>query len=111
MGDGNEIGGVRLPEITVPLGTATGWGRARRGRPAAGGGALLSGWLLSGLRQDEGGARGEERSAAPRSRSAIATRTIIWAKLRQAAMALERDGYILAEDVPRIVERSTAAAW
>jgi Alpha/beta hydrolase domain len=32
-------------------------------------------------------------------------------KVRQAAAALERDRYLLAEDVQRIVERAEAITW
>jgi hypothetical protein len=32
-------------------------------------------------------------------------------RVRQAAVSLERDGYLLAEDVQRIVERASAMAW
>ena len=32
-------------------------------------------------------------------------------KVRQAASALARDGYLLAEDVQRIIERAAAMAW
>jgi hypothetical protein len=32
-------------------------------------------------------------------------------KVRQAAATLEREGYLLAEDVHRIVDRAAATAW
>jgi hypothetical protein len=31
--DGNDLGGIRLPAIRVPLGTYTGWNFFRRGLP------------------------------------------------------------------------------
>jgi hypothetical protein len=107
--DGNEIGGVRLPEISVPLGTATGW--AVRAADAGGAGELC---YLDGSFQPLAKTKAA-RTAKNDPRLSVEERyrdkDDYLAKLRAAAVALEREGYILAEDVPRIVERRAALAW
>jgi len=107
--DGNEAGGIRLPDIAVPTGTATGW--AVRTPEAGRAGMLcgLDGFFLPFARtKGEREANGDPRLSLEeryREKSEYLTR------VRQAAVSLERDGYLLAEDVQRIVERASAMAW
>jgi len=95
--DGNEIGGVRLPEISVPLGTATGW--AVRAAEAGGGGELC---YLDGSFQPLAKTKAEraaKNDPRPSIEEALSGQGRLFAKLRQAAAGLEGEGYILAEDV------------
>ena len=107
--DGNEVGGVRLPDIAVPTGTATGW--AVRTPDAGGAGALcsLDGFFLPFARTPaDRQAKGDPRPTLEeryRDKAEYVTR------VRQASAALERDGYLLAEDVQRIVDRAAGFAW
>jgi hypothetical protein len=107
--DGNEIGGVRLPEISVPMGTATGW--AVRAANAGGGGELC---YLDGSFQPLAKTKADRQAKSdprPSIEERYSSKDDYLAKLRQAAEGLQRDGYILAEDVSRIVDRRAAAAW
>lgn len=107
--DGNEVGGIRLPDVAVPLGTATGW--AVRSAEFGGAGQLcyLDGFFVPLARTRA------EREAAGDSRPALAERyrdrADYAARVREAATRLEREGYLLAEDVQRIVDRAIAVAW
>jgi len=107
--DGNEVSGIRLPDVAVPTGTATGW--AVRAPNAGDSGALcgLDGFFLPVARtKAEREANGDPRPSLEeryRDKSDYVT------KVRQAAAALEREGYLLAEDAQRIVDRAAAMAW
>lgn len=107
--DGNEIGGIRLPDVAVPTGTATGW--AVRSTDVGSAGALcgLDGFFRQFARtKAERETNGDPRPSLEeryRDKSDYVTR------VRQAAVALERDGYLLAEDVQRILGRAEAMAW
>lgn len=107
--DGNEIGGVRLPDITVPVATATGW--ALRARSAGGAGELcyLDGsYIPFAKTKAERIAKGDNRlSLEERYRD----KSDYVAQITRAAEALEKAGYILAEDRQRIIDRAEAAPW
>ena len=103
---GNDRGGIRLPEIAVPLATHTGWNYRRReiGAPDR-------------LASEIGAYRPLSRTAAERtsrgdSRPAIAerypSREDYLGRIALAAVALVRDRYLLAEDVPDILTRAAA---
>jgi hypothetical protein len=87
--DGNELGGLRHPDVAVPLATYTGWNPAVEDR----------GMLVRAL-----------GSTIPFSPEIIAQRYANRAEflecIRQAAAALARDGYLLEEDVEAIVSTS-----
>jgi hypothetical protein len=105
--DGNETGGIRLPEIVVPTATNMGW--AVRAADAGGQGELcyLDGSVLPFAKtKAERAARGDPR---PSLEERYADRADYVARLQQAALALQRDGYLLAEDVQRMLDQ--AARW
>lgn len=108
-GDGNEITGIRLPDITVPLATHTGWNlrHAEVGNPdlvigITGG---LAGWSLPfPVTRAEREARRDPRlSIAERYPS----RDDYLQQVRAAVYALVQQGYVLTEDLIWI---ETAAA-
>jgi hypothetical protein len=107
--DGNEMAGLRLPAITVPTGTATGWSV----RSEAGGGTgelcYLDGAFLPFAKTKA------EREAKKDPRPSLEERYRDAAdyadKVRQAATKLEHEGYLLPEDVKRIVERAATLTW
>lgn len=107
--DGNEIGGIRLPDIAAPLATATGW--AVRAEDAGGAGELcyLDGsYIPFAKTKAERMAQGDRRLSLEeryRDKADYLTQT------RRAADALEKAGYILAEDRQRIVDRAEALPW
>ena len=107
--DGNETGGIRLPDIAVPTGTATGWSV----RSATAGGAAelcyLDGSFVPFARTKA------EREAKADMRPSLEERyrdaADYAAKVRSAADALQQEGYLLPEDVERIAARASSTAW
>jgi len=107
--DGNEVSGLLLPEIAVPTGTETGW--SVRNPDAGGVGELcyLDGASLPFARTKA------EREASGDPRPSLAERyrdhDDYAERIANAAVALEHDGYVLPEDVPRLAERAGTATW
>jgi Alpha/beta hydrolase domain len=104
--EGNEMAGIRMPDITVPVGTHAGWnprdpvtGSPEQIVPMNG----LTLWFAP----DEATrvARGDpRRSLAERYRDEADYGT----KLRAAALRLVAERYLLEEDVERVVEAAVA---
>ena len=95
--DGNEVAGVSLPELAVPLATHTGWNLRH---PDVGGAEQLlvfAGGTLPFAKTPR------ERQASGDPRASIAerygARDDYLARVREAARALVKDGYLLEEDV------------
>ena len=108
--DGNERAGIRLPDVTVPLGTHTGWNLRHDsvGNPdlvigITGG---LAGWTLpfAATRADR------ETTGDPRPSidERYSSREEYLRRVRAAAQELIAAGYVLAEDLPRIVAAASA---
>ena len=101
-GDGNETGGIRLPDITVPVGTHAGWNPRDpvTGSPEQ---IVAMNGLTLWFAPDEATrvARGDpRRSLAERYRD----EADYAAKVRAAAVRLAAERYLLEEDVDRVVE-------
>ncbi|MBV8534977.1 MAG: hypothetical protein JO128_05260, partial [Alphaproteobacteria bacterium] len=107
--DGNEIGGVRLPEIAVPTATATGW--AVRSKDAGGAGELcyLDGSYIPFAKTKA--ERLEKHDARPSLEERYGGKAGYVSRLTRAASSLEKAGYLLAEDRERIVARAQASDW
>jgi hypothetical protein len=107
--DGNETSGIRLPDIAVPTGTATGWNV--RAQSAGGGGDLcyLQGSFVPFTKTKA------EREAAHDPRPSLAERyrdhADYTARVHAAASALALDGYLLDEDVTRLTNNTSAVTW
>jgi hypothetical protein len=106
--DGNDVGGIRLPEQAVPLATLTGWQfRSERiGSPdllLAMAGAYIP---FPPTRADR------ERTKDPRLsiEERYSTRAGYLEKIRESAAALARERYILAEDIAAI-EQAAGRHW
>lgn len=99
--DGNELAGIRLPDVAVPLATYTGWNV--RGVAAGAPGALgrWSGSYLPFARTREE----REKSGDPRLsvRERYPTRAAYLAQMTAAALALADEKLLLAEDVVSIL--------
>jgi hypothetical protein len=106
--DGLELAGVRLPEIEVPLATYTGWNYRN---PSIGGADQLYPLLGSYVPFP---ATAASRSTTKDPRAAIAERYAskqeYLAKVRAAGDKLVAERYLLAEDLPTVLERA-AAHW
>jgi hypothetical protein len=96
--DGNELGGIRLPEVAVPLATCTGWNPRH---PETGGAAQILPMQGSTFPFPR---TAEERAQTGDPRPAIAERyrdrAEYLSRIREAAMDLVAARYLLAEDVP-----------
>jgi hypothetical protein len=108
-GDGNEIGGIRLPEQAVPLATSMGW--AVRGAASGTQGELcyLDGSIVPLLRN--AATRRESRDPRPSLAERYGDPATYAARVAEHARALERAGLLLDEDVQRIVRRAEAVRW
>ena len=103
--DGNEVGGVRLPSVSVPLATYAGW-NVRHADIGGAGQVLAPGGTVVGCAIPFAVTRAE-RLAANDPRASIeeryASRDEYLARVRDAANQLVAEGYLLAEDVATVV--------
>jgi len=101
--DGNDLGGVRLPELQVPLATYTGWNLRD---PSIGAPDRRTSFLGSFLPFARSAAD-REKSGDPRASIAerYASREQYMGKFAEAAMKLIQDRFLLREDLPAVLER------
>lgn len=102
--DGNELGGIRLPELTVPAASYTGWNPRH---PKTGGPDQLiamqgSTFPFAPTRE------ARERSGDPRPSIAerYPSRDDYLARVRAAAEQLAAEGYVLPEDVDLVARNA-----
>jgi len=106
--DGNETGGIRLPEQAVPLGTMTGWlfRSERIGAPHT----LMvnaGGYLPFAVTKADRTKSGDPR---PSIEERYASRAEYLAKIDAVAQQLARERYVLAADLPAIRD-AAARHW
>ena len=104
--DGNETSGIVLPEVAVPLGTYTGWNLRS---PQVGAETMLS--PLDGMFIPFAKTKAErEKTGDPRLslEERYPTREEYLSRFKAAAQKLHEEGFLLEEDVTRIVERASA---
>ena len=101
--DGNDLGGVRLPELQVPLATYTGWNLRD---PNIGAGDMRVSFLGSFLPFARSAAE-REKSGDPRASVAerYNSREQYMSKFAEAAMRVIQDRFLLREDLPAVLER------
>ena len=103
--DGNDIAGIRMVEIEVPVATYTGWGL--RAGPAAGDGCDAFGQKIAFART------AAERLAAGDPRPSLEerypTHDAYVAQVWRAALRLQKNGLLLEEDVRRYVDAAVAS--
>jgi hypothetical protein len=106
--DGNDMGGIRMPEIQVPLATYTGWNLRAREIGAAEELYSMQGSWIPFARTREG----REKAGDPRLSIAerYASREAYLANFEAAAKSLAAAGFLLPGDVAKLVERG-AAEW
>ena len=101
--DGNDLGGVRLPELQVPLATYTGWNLRD---PSIGAPeqrvSFLGSWIPLAKTAEERRKAGDPR---PSIAERYASREEYMSKFEQAAKKLIKQRFLLQEDLPAILER------
>jgi hypothetical protein len=102
--DGNELAGLKMPEVSVPLATYTGWNlfNANAG-PTNVLSSMQGSYIpLPRTRADR------ERSKDPRAsiEERYRNRDDYLARVSAAARELVQQGYLLEEDIPAIVQRA-----
>lgn len=107
--DGNDVAGIRLPEIAVPLATFTGWNP--RGAEAGAKGALgrWSGSYLPFARTAE--ERKKTGDPRPATRERYPTRDVYLSRVADAAISLQRRRFLLDEDVVSILRTAAAERY
>jgi hypothetical protein len=101
--DGNDLGGVRLPELQVPLATYTGWNLRD---PSIGAPeqrvSFLGSWIPLAKTAEDRKKSGDPRlSIAERYKS----QDEYMSKFEQAAKTLIQQRFLLQEDLPAILQR------
>jgi hypothetical protein len=106
--DGNELAGVRLPEIDVPLATYTGWNLrdASIGAPSQLA-RLVGSYLPFALTSKEREANGDPR---PSVEERYPSRAHYLGLVTESVLNLAEAGLVLSEDVPAII-RQSAQGW
>jgi hypothetical protein len=106
--DGNETGGLRMPEIVVPLATYTGWNLYTANYGPEHEIAHMSGsYIPFAASRAEREANGDPR---PSIAERYASREHYLGLVAEAAMELIDEGYLLDEDLPEILRRA-AQHW
>ena len=102
--DGNEIPGIRLPDIMVPIGTHTGWNTRH---PDTGGTGQVIGTIGSTIpfcvTKSQRDAIGDSRKSIEERYPSIED---YLSKIRNACERLVNDRFVITEDVELIVQQS-----
>ena len=106
--DGNELAGIRVPEVSVPLATTTGWNfRAERiGNPTTIY-ALLGSYVPLARTRAE---RESRRDPRPSIEERYKDRDDYLQKIRKAANTLVKERFILEQDLGDVLQRA-ALHW
>ena len=104
--DGNEVAGIRLPDLTVPLATYTGWNPRHPSQGAPEQALRMHGATIPFASTPNGRAQTSDMrpSITERYPSVEVYRDLV----RQAAEALIAAGYLFAADLDEVVQR---AVW
>jgi hypothetical protein len=102
--DGNDIAGIRLPEVAVPVATYTGWALRADG---------LDGCDANGQKLDFAKTKAERLAAGdprPSLEERYADHAAYVQRVSQAAQALEHERFMLEEDVVATVAAAQVAS-
>jgi hypothetical protein len=104
--DGNEIAGIRLPEVAVPLGTYAGWNLRAAEFGAEGILTPLDGMYLPFPQTKVE----REKSGDPRPsvQERYPTREVYLARITEAALQLQSERLLLDEDVTAILKKAAS---
>ena len=101
--DGNEIAGIRLPDVAAPLGTYTGWNPRRAGF-AEGESSLLGCYIPFAATAAQRRTAGDPR---PSLEERYASHDAYVDAVARAARELQQARLLLAEDVERYIQAAT----
>jgi hypothetical protein len=104
--DGNEMGGVRLPEIAVPLATYTPWNWRAAGIGAPGALAEFRGAFLPFPATKA--QRRQAKDPRPSVEERYPSREAYLGRYTEAALALVEARFLLPQDLPGLLERAEA---
>ena len=106
--DGNETGGLKMPEVAAPLATYTGWNLFRAGAGPAGVLSSMQGsYVPFPLTAEDRERTGDPR---PSIEERYGGRDAYLGQVTEAALALVDQGYLLAADLAPILTRA-ARHW
>ena len=107
--DGNEVAGIRLPHVAVPLATHTGW-NVRDASWGAGG--MLTRWMGSYLEfprtQAEGSRVGDPRASVEER---YPTHDDYVSQVERVCRELVAGGYLLERDAAALIGEAAGRAW
>jgi hypothetical protein len=107
--DGNDRGGILLPDVAVPLGTYTGWNL----RPASMGApdqlARWSGSFLAFAATEA--ARAKAGDPRPSLEARYKSQADYVRRVEEAVAALRKEGFLLDEDAHALVEKARSRVW
>ena len=103
--DGNDLAGIRLPEVAVPLATATGWmfRPAEMGAPDELLPVLRGSWIPFPMTKADREKSGDPRRSREERYEDAAD---FLSRTREAAEALMEKGYLMPADVDEAVEKA-----
>jgi hypothetical protein len=104
--DGNDLGGIRVPALAVPVGTYTGWNLRRLEIGAPGALARWSGSFVPFASNET--TRATFGDPRPSLAARYASRDDYRMRIEAAGRALAADGFLLEDDLPEITERAVA---
>jgi hypothetical protein len=102
--DGVDLGGVRMPEVAVPLATFTGWNQRDPKNGAPDQLVDFTGSYLPFAKTKSD--RDRLNDPRPSIEERYTSREQYLGKITEAALKLVKGGYLLADDLPRIIERA-----
>ena len=102
--DGNETGGIRMPELAVPFATSTGWSVRSVEGGSAGELCYLDGMLMPFA--PTAFARNTAKDPRPSLAERYKDKDEYLSRVRDAAKALQARGFLLEEDIERVVARA-----
>ena len=103
--NGNELGGIRLPDITVPIGTHMGWNLRHPDTGAPGQVIGTTGSTIPfKVTQVERESAGDPRLSLEER---YASKEAYLEQVKEASQSLLREGFLLGEDLNNLVEQAS----
>jgi hypothetical protein len=103
--NGNELAGIRLPDVSVPLGTFTGWNLRAAPHGAEGMLSNLDGSYIAFARNAE--ERRETKDPRPAVLERYPVREVYLSQFVEAALKLQAEGFLLPEDTVNLIRAAS----